>query len=48
MSVFKGDELGASDTSDWLIAGCAALCKQFAKAFGTVWLVVATRETRTC
>lgn len=44
MTVLEGDELGATDSSDGLVAGKAPLGEQLAEAFGAVGLLVAGGE----
>lgn len=42
--VLKGDELGAADAGDGLVASEAALGKELAEAVGTVGLVISAGE----
>lgn len=48
MAVFEGDELGASNSGDGLVAGRATLGKQFSEAFGAEGLLVTTGEALAC
>mgnify|MGYP005985454189 FL=1 len=45
VSVFKRDELRASNTGDWFVAGKATFCEQLAETFCTIGLLVAAGET---
>lgn len=47
VTVFKRDESGAANSGDWSTAGYASLSKQFAKAVGTVRLVLSGGEALT-
>lgn len=44
VSIFKGDEAGATNASDGLGAGCASLGEQFPEAVGAVGLVIPGSE----
>jgi len=47
VTIFKGNEASAANTSDGLRAGSAALSKELSKAFGTVGLLVLGGEPLT-
>lgn len=45
VAVFEGDEAGAADSGDGLVAGCASFGEQAPEAFGAARFVVARGET---